>query len=310
MLFIGMLSLSLTQSHAALFERAKFEKAQLDKAVFDKALLPQEARVPGGIALLPFTHTEKTPPKVSFMNNRVLVQKVGKNEWVAVIGLPLKLQAGKYVALIEGENIEGKLVDGKNTNGENENIELSFEIVDKEYEAQYITLKDDKKVSPPKEALERIAKETRTMKDIFASWSDKAPTSLTMQLPATGPLSSQFGLKRFFNNQARNPHSGLDIAAEHGSEIWAPLDGRIAATGDYYFNGNTVLIDHGQGMVSMYCHLDSIDVQEGQLVKTGELLGKVGSTGRATGPHLHWSMNLNNTRVDPLLFLQTKPQHK
>lgn len=296
MLFISMLSLSLTQSHAALFERANY---------FDKALLPQEARVPGGIALLPFTHTEKTPPKVSFMNNRVLVQKTGKNEWVAVVGLPLKLQAGKHVALLEG-----KQIDGKNSEGRNESIELPFEILDKEYEAQYITLKDDKKVSPSKEALERIAQETRIMRGIFASWSDKAPSSLTMELPATGPLSSQFGLKRFFNNQARNPHSGLDIAAEHGSEIWAPLDGRIAATGDYYFNGNTVLIDHGQGMVSMYCHLDTIDVKEGEFVKTGELIGKVGSTGRATGPHLHWSMNLNNTRVDPLLFLQTKPQDK
>lgn len=296
MLFIGMLSFSLTESHAALFERSNY---------FDKALLPQEARVPGGIALLPFTYTEKTPPKVSFMKNRVLVQKIGKNEWVAVVGLPLKLQAGKHVALIEGKNVEGKQAGEKQ-----ESIELPFEIVDKEYEAQYITLKDDKKVSPSKEALERIAKETRTMKDIFASWSDKTPSSLTMQLPATGPLSSQFGLKRFFNNQARNPHSGLDIAAEHGSEIWAPLDGRIAATGDYYFNGNTVLIDHGQGMVSMYCHMDTIDVKEGQIVKTGELIGKVGSTGRATGPHLHWSMNLNNTRVDPLLFLQKKTQDK
>ncbi len=276
LLFTG---LSVSNSYAALFHKTNY---------FDKQLLPIEERVPGGIALLPFSYSGKTQPKVTFWNNRVLVQQIGKTEWIAVVGLPLKVKAGKHAALLE--QAQG-------------NLELTFEVLDKEYEAQYITLKDNKKVSPSSESLKRISKETKTMKDVFASYSENAPSSLIMSQPAKGPLSSQFGLKRFFNNQPRNPHSGLDIAAEKGSEIRAPLGGKVAAVGDYFFNGNTVLIDHGQGMVSMYCHMETINVSEGQVINTGDLIGKVGSTGRATGPHLHWSMNLNNTRVNPMLFL-------
>jgi len=278
-LFIFMGSLFSDTTYAALFDRAQY---------FDKQLLPIEERVPGGIALLPFSYSEKNTPTVTFLKNRVLVQQTGKKEWIAVVGLPLKLETGKQIALLE--SAKGA-------------IELPFEVNHKEYEAQYITLKDDKKVTPSKEALERISKETRIMKEAFASWSGKAPASLTMELPAKGPLSSQFGLKRFFNNQPRNPHSGLDIAAGHGSEVTSPLAGIVIAVGDYFFNGNTILIDHGQGMISMYCHLDSIKVTEGQEIQAGTLIGTVGSTGRATGPHLHWSMNLNNTRINPLLFL-------
>jgi murein DD-endopeptidase MepM/ murein hydrolase activator NlpD len=273
-----------SQASAALFDRAKY---------FNKEQLPIEERVPGGIALLPFIYTEKNIPKVTFLDHRVLVQQTGKKEWIAVIGLPLKLNTGKHAALLESSK---------------GSIELPFEVGQKEYEAQYITLKDNKKVSPSQDSLVRISKETRIMKDAFASWSERAPTSLTAALPAKGPLSSRFGLKRFFNNQPRNPHSGLDIAADHGSEVIAPLAGLVVVIGDYFFNGNTILIDHGQGMVSMYCHLDSIKVTEGQEIKAGTPIGTVGSTGRATGPHLHWSMNLNNTRVNPLLFVPENTQ--
>ena len=108
----------------------------------------------------------------------------------------------------------------------------------------------------------------------------------------------------FFNEQPRNPHTGLDIAASTGTPITAASSGIVINTGDYFFNGKTVFIDHGQGLITMYCHLSSIDVLEGQEISQGEMLGKVGMTGRVTGPHLHWSVILNNTMVDPTLFIE------
>jgi murein DD-endopeptidase MepM/ murein hydrolase activator NlpD len=124
-----------------------------------------------------------------------------------------------------------------------------------------------------------------------------------MALPVTAPVSSPFGLRRFFNEQPRKPHSGLDLAAAEGTPISAPASGKITDTGDFFFNGNTVFIDHGQGLVTMYCHLSKIDVEPGQTVNTGDIIGAVGKTGRVTGAHLHWSVSLNNTRIDPTLFL-------
>jgi murein DD-endopeptidase MepM/ murein hydrolase activator NlpD len=180
-------------------------------------------------------------------------------------------------------------------------------VTDKTYQSQHITIKNKRMVNPEKRDMERIGREQRRIKKALASWNAHSPETLRFLLPVEGPMSSPFGLRRFFNEQARKPHSGLDLAAAEGTPIKAPASGRIADTGDFFFNGNTVFIDHGQGLVTMYCHMSRIDVEPGQQVAAGEVIGAVGKTGRVTGAHLHWGVSLNDARVDPMLFLNELP---
>lgn len=245
--------------------------------------LPRTLPVPGGIAVIDLGESP-TKPAASYGSKKVMVKKKG-NSWVALVGLPLSAKPGMHTLSLE------------------ENAKLSFEVRDKQYEEQHITIKNKRKVNPYAKDLKRIRKEQARSRKAFASWDADRPAQLNFLLPVSGRLSGTFGKKRFFNGQPRRPHSGLDIAAPTGTPVKAPAAGRIIETGNYFFNGNTVFIDHGEGLITMFCHLDSIDVKIGQEVQRGDVVAKVGATGRVTGPHLHWTMSLNNTRIDPGLFL-------
>ncbi len=251
------------------------------------AELPQAEAVPGGVALVPLP-AGQTISRASFNGKPVLLVSTGETR-TAVIGLPLGTRPGSH-------RLQLRAADGAR-------ITLAFPVLDKHYQEQHITLKDKRKVTPEKRDMVRIAREQRRIKKALANWDPRPPESLRLRLPVEAPVSSPFGLRRFFNEQPRKPHSGLDLAAGLGTPIHAPAGGRISDTGDFFFNGNTVFIDHGQGLVTMYCHLSRIDVKPGQQVHRGDVIGLVGKTGRVTGPHLHWAVSLNDARVDPTLFL-------
>ncbi len=247
----------------------------------------QHTPVPGGVAVIALPE-DTDPSSVRYHGRRIMTTR-GKDVDHALVGLALGAKPGTHY-------LEAKTAAGNP-------LRLSFQVTDKAYETQHITIKDKRKVNPEKRDMERIGRESKKIKTALRHWSENEAVDLEFIKPVDGPYSSPFGLRRYFNEQPRKPHSGLDIAAPEGTPIVAPAAGTIIDTGDYFFNGNTVFIDHGQGLVTMYCHLSRIDVEPGQAVATGEPIGQVGMTGRVTGPHLHWGVSMNDARVDPMLFL-------
>ncbi len=247
----------------------------------------QDAPYPGGIALVDLQVSGDRPPTATFGDKSVAV--TGElSAWWAIVGIDLQLPVGVHRVVVT-------TADGTETR-------VPFTVEPKTYEEQRITLKDNRKVSPPPNDLVRIRRETLKM---AAARRQRGSTLMAeeFQWPVTGPISSPFGLRRFFNDQPRRPHGGIDIAVPEGTPIVAPAAGEIVDTGDYFFNGNSVFIEHGLGLQTFYAHLSKILVKPGDRVEAGQPIGEVGATGRVTGPHLHWSVSLNNAWVDPMLFV-------
>ena len=237
---------------------------------------PKNTVVPGGIY-------RWTPPAGATdirFNNRPVMRLRDQ----ILVGIPLNhpLGAANLAYVLSGEDASH-----------------SFSVVDKAYTEQHITLQNREMVNPNPEQLARIRGESRRQRALYLQHSDAPPPTAGFIQPLQGRISSLFGHRRFFNGQARNPHSGLDIAAPTGSEIRAPAAAEVTLVDDLYYNGKTIFLDHGQGLITMYCHLSESLVTEGERVEQGEVIGLVGATGRVTGPHLHWSVSLNGYRVDP-----------
>lgn len=247
---------------------------------------PEKALVPGGIALLSMPDYQQGT-EITFENEPVAVFPY-QNTWVAMAGIPLDAKPGNYQFSI------------KHHTGITLNTSVTVE--DKKYQEQHLTIKNKRKVNPNKEDMARISKESIRKKKAKTLRTETTP-KVDFIWPAEGRISSVFGLRRFFNEQERNPHNGLDIAAAVGTPIKASADGTVIDAGDFFFSGNMVFIDHGQGIISLYAHMDSIKVKPGDTVKQGQLIGTVGQTGRATGPHLHFAVFANKTLIDPIYML-------
>lgn len=253
--------------------------------------LPEASAVPGGVVILDVGPVSAPAPEIHYNDHRVMVL-ADAERWRAIVGIPLAVAPGKQLVRIgrDGEKPTYR----------------SFKVVAKKYAVQRLKV-PPAQVNLSKQDTERVARERVRIDAALDTWTDSEPVSLRLQQPVEGVRSSSFGLRRVFNDEPRNPHSGMDIAADSGHPIRAPAPGTVVDTGEYFFNGRTVFIDHGAGLITMYCHMSQIDVQPGQKVETGDVLGKVGATGRVTGPHLHWGVSLNRAFVDPALFLGAAP---
>ncbi len=261
--------------------------------VIAHASLPKSASVPGGVVIVPLGSASggASKPQTWFGDQPVLVTS-DHDEWYAVVGLPLGLVPGSYELSVK--------IDGKATS-------QHFVVHAKDYPEQHITLKDKSKVELSAADLARAEREISVIKELKRHWLAAPDTDMAFVMPVKGELASRFGLRRFFNREPRAPHAGLDVAVARGTPVVASAQGKVLAADEYFFNGKTIFIDHGNGLITMYCHLDRIDVHPGEIVNKGQMLGLSGQTGRATGPHLHWSVVLNGAMVDPELFVQLEP---
>ena len=245
---------------------------------------PRQLLVPGGIAIIDLEPGDNSTYR--FRDKPVLVTRI-EGMPSALVGLPLSLKPGEHFI----ENRGASHVHKK-----------FFKVKPKKYSTQHITIKDKRKVNPYASDMERILAEKKRKQKARDHYS-KVDVDIDFLAPVSGTRTGSFGRRRVFNGQKRRPHSGMDFAAAKGTPVLAPSAGKVIELGDFFFSGNMVYLDHGQGLISLFAHLDEIDVVLGEQVKKGQVVGKVGSTGRATGPHLHWSLGLNGSWIDPALFL-------
>ncbi len=246
--------------------------------------LPKQRLAPGGVAEVVLPPSPEAPT-VDVAGVPVLVVR-SADRWKAVVGIPL------------GQG-PGPLRLNVHTTPESA---VTVQVHPFPYAEQRLKVPPGQ-VDLSATDLARYERERLHLASVATTYSSPPPGDLHLLQPVPGVRSSSFGSRRLFNGQARNPHAGMDIAAATGTPVIAAAAGKVIDTGDYFFNGHTVWIDHGAGLLTMYCHLSAIDVEVGAQVAAGSRIGAVGATGRVTGPHLHWSVSLNRAMVDPALFL-------
>lgn len=244
--------------------------------------------IPGGVAVVDF-YTSHANPKAFYSNVPVYIQHLDNTHWQALVGIPLLAKIGEKQLIVKG------LSERK----------IRFNIKDHAYQEQHITLTGKKKkyVNPNLAHMDRIKRERPILSMARKTFTHQTFNNTTLIRPVPGVTTSPFGFKRFYNGQARRPHTGLDYAGDVGAPIKATASGRIILSDDFFFNGKAVFIDHGQGLISVYIHMNERLVTAGQVVDQGDTIGTIGQTGRATGPHLHFGIYLNQTVINPNILI-------
>ncbi|TRO79466.1 M23 family metallopeptidase [Desulfuromonas acetexigens] len=251
----------------------------------DELRLEPEVIAPGEVALARWIASGPTVGELRF-NDKLIPLEPGEEGGWALLGLDLGADPGDYPLRLR-------------LPGGTERPVGTLKVTAKKRPEERLTL-PKAYVSPQDPAvLQRIERESKLLRQIFSVRSS-VPLPTAFVLPVGDPMGSPFGLRRILNGQPRSPHAGVDFRSPRGTVVGAGGAGRVVFTGDLYYCGLTAIVDHGDGLYSIYCHLESLDCAPNQTVDLGTPLGRVGSTGRSTGPHLHWGVKLRGDRVDPL----------
>jgi len=213
---------------------------------------------------------------------------------------------GKFVVGFEREAPLQQTLVVKLDNGQKWQRDITLE--KREYNIQRIDGLEQKMVSPPAEVTARIKQDNINVANARSGNTDLDALFTRFEWPAKGVISGVYGSQRILNGVPKWPHYGLDIANETGTPVYAPVDGVVTMADDLYYSGNTLILDHGMRVFSTFLHMDTITVEVGETVKQGEQIGTIGSTGRSTGPHLDWRINLGNTRLDPQTIISGSPE--
>jgi hypothetical protein len=230
--------------------------------------------------------------ELQWQSHRVPYVHVG-NQWVAVLGVDLDVKPGQYAAPVKVTK-----------NGKVERRSITIDVRGVKYPTTELKV-EDKYVELSKEDLDRANRETEVLNKIHNTITNEVLWSEPFIIPIPGETGgTNFGHRRVFNGQKRAPHAGADLHAAMGTPIHAANRGRVVLAEDLFFTGNTVVIDHGLGVYTLYAHLSQIDVQKGDMMERGQVLGLSGATGRVTGPHLHWGARVQNARVDPFTLVK------
>ena len=238
---------------------------------------------PGDVVFISLNENERL---VNFYYNKNLATKILKdNKPYLLFGVPYYTKEGKNEFIFNSENITKR---------------VTLNILRKKYPIQKIEIKKFK--TKTEDEYKRIAKEREQMIKAKKQTYNKFP-DYKFSMPAVGPTSGIYGTVRYYNGKKGSYHNGYDIAADLGTPVYAPSSGKVMLTGNYYFNGKFIMINHGNNLISLFLHLDEIAVKNDDIVDKGQILGAIGSTGLSTGPHLHWSVMLNNSYIDPLKLI-------
>jgi murein DD-endopeptidase MepM/ murein hydrolase activator NlpD len=245
---------------------------------------------PGELVVLTITPPDRAGQvRLHVFGREISAFAVEARAWRALVGIDLDVKPGTYPVSID-------IDDGR--------LKATEELIVKPrvFPSRRLSV-DAAFVNPPASERDRIDRDAKLLDDV---WKAPAPGRLwtaPFVRPVPDAANSRFGTRSIFNGVPRSPHGGADFLSPSGTEVHAPNAGRIVVARNLYFSGNTVVIDHGLGLFSMLAHLSAFDVSEGDVVAAGQLVGRVGATGRVTGPHLHWAVRANSARVDPLSLL-------
>ncbi len=250
---------------------------------------------PGGMIKISIEDREKVEScAISFLGRKYFMGKdSGLGNFISLIGLDLALKEGSYPIEIFLKP------SGRNW----EHISTEIQVGERLFPEKRLWV-EERFVTPPPEVQERIEMEAAMLRTIFLIFSPSWLGEGEFILPCKGKLVENFGERRIFNNKPRSPHSGVDITAPVGTVVLASNSGKVVLSSELYFAGKTVIIDHGLGLFTLYCHFSRLRVRRGDLVKKGEVIGEVGATGRVTGAHLHWGARVLESRIDPVLLLE------